>query len=65
MNEVTVAHNGRSDKVIERRKQTLQQASSQHPERFVHGIPQAPAPPHEGLDQSTDCGPDTAARSLI
>ena len=55
----------RADEVLTQRERTrtLRNAWAQHPERFVHGIPKPL--PTGGLDQSTRCGPDTAARSLI
>ncbi len=52
-------HHGRANKVIERREQTLQHAWSQHPERFVHGIPK----PHS-LPTKVWINPPTAAPTL-
>ena len=40
-------HQGRADEVLTQRKRALRQAWSQHPERFVHGIPKPKPLPHE------------------
>ena len=40
-------HYRRSEKLREARQETLFEAYSKHPERFVNGVPRAPALPHE------------------
>lgn len=40
-------HYGRSEKIREARQETLLRAYQKHPERFVHGMPQAPILPRE------------------
>ncbi len=41
----TEVHYGRAPAVLEARREVLQAAFQQHPERFVHGLPQPPALP--------------------
>ena len=57
-------HHDRAREVLAKRESTLQQAWSEHPERFVKGVPKPQPLPDRGLDQSTSCGLDTADCSV-
>ena len=57
-------HHGRAHSVIERRERTLHAAWTQHPERFVHGIPEPQTSSQRGLDQPARFGYDTRTCSI-
>ena len=40
-------HHGRAERILEQRHRSLHDASTRHPERFVHGPPKPQTLPHK------------------